>query len=290
MARAAEPRTPDFAGSWYPGDPERVRAQLAAFAEQAQTPRGLAGPLRGGIVPHAGWVFSGAIAYGVLSAIAESGAKPAVMVVFGKHMGPDDRPTIMRRGSWSTPLGELRIAEELADALCQRFDFEEETALRYEPDNTIELQLPFVKALFPDARLLPIGAPARAQAMDLGRTVAELASEQGVSFVAVGSTDLTHYGMNYGFAPKGYGPEAERWVREVNDRGVVEALTALKPADALTHARANRSACCAGAAIAASAAAIAAGATKGELLRYATSNDVRPGGSSFVGYAGIVFG
>jgi hypothetical protein len=106
---------------------------------------------------------------------------------------------------------------------------------------------------------------------------------------AIGSTDLTHYGPNYGFSPKGQGEAAERWVRDENDKPLIDQLLALDAATAVEHARANRSACCVGAAAAATAASKALGATRGELLSYATSNDVRPGGSSFVGYAGIVF-
>jgi AmmeMemoRadiSam system protein B len=282
-------RTPDFAGSWYPSQEAAVRRQIDEFRSQARAQEPHPSPLRGGIVPHAGWMFSGRIAYEVLWAIERSGCAPAVIAIFGKHMSPRSRPTLMRRGAWRTPLGDLPIAEELAAALGERFDFEEETAIRYEPDNTIELQLPFLKALFPDAAILPVGAPPCDDSLELGRAVAELALERGMSLCAVGSTDLTHYGPNYGFAPQGDGEAAERWVREENDHTLIGRLLSLDVAKAVEHARANRSACCVGAAAAAAAAARALGATGGTLLSYATSNDVRPGGASFVGYAGIVF-
>jgi hypothetical protein len=283
-------RQPDFAGSWYPGRAEAVRAELDRLRALVHQPTALQGRLVGGIVPHAGWTFSGRLAFDVLAAIARSGPAPRVVVIFGKHMGPRDAPTIMRRGAWSTPLGELPMADELADAVVGCAAFEEETAEHYERDNTIELQLPFVKELFPEASILPIGAPARADSMAIGQAVARAARELGLPICVVGSTDLTHYGPNYQFSPKGHGASAEEWVRAENDRAVVDHLVALDGAQALEHAREHRSACCPGAAIAALSAARELGASAGELLDYATSNDVHPGGASFVGYAGIVYG
>ena len=235
-------------------------------------------------------MFSGRIAYEVLLAMASSGAAPSVLAIFGKHMSPRSRPTLWRRGTWRTPLGDLAICAELGDALAGRFDFEQEQATRYEPDNTIELQLPFVKELFPDVAIVPIGVPPRAEAVQIGRTVVELAQGLGLKLGVIGSTDLTHYGPNYGFAPHGEGAQGEQWVREQNDQAVIALLLGMDLEQAIAHAREHRSACCVGAAAAATAAAQALGATQGELLQYATSNDVRPGSSSFVGYAGIVFG
>ena len=290
MVSSSLVRTPDFAGSWYPSQEAAVRRQIEQFRAGARARENDGRRLCGGIVPHAGWMFSGRLAFEVLWTLQQAGGAPSVIAIFGKHMSARSRPTLMRRGSWRTPLGDLPIAEELATALAERFDFEEETAIRYEPDNTIELQLPFVKELFPEAAILPVGTPPSAEAMELGRTVAELAQARGIALCALGSTDLTHYGPNYGFAPEGQGEPAERWVREENDKTLIERLLAMDAATAVDHARSHRSACCVGAAAAATAASQALGATRGELLCYATSNDVRPGGASFVGYAGIVFG
>ena len=109
----------------------------------------------------------------------------------------------------------------------------------------------------------------------------------GESFVA-GSTDLTHYGPNYGFLPEGLGDRALQWVRTVNDRRIIDSMLALDTAGAIEKALKERSACSAGGAAAAMSFARARGARSGELLRYMTSSDVYPA-DSFVGYAGIVF-
>ena len=103
-----------------------------------------------------------------------------------------------------------------------------------------------------------------------------------------GSTDLTHYGPSYGFAPAGTGTRALRWVREVNDHRFIESLLAMEFKTALERALTERSACSAGGALAALSFARENGVTKGELVRYSTSFDVHPG-DSFVGYAGILY-
>ena len=117
----------------------------------------------------------------------------------------------------------------------------------------------------------------------------ELAGEQGKTMVCFGSTDLTHYGPNYGFMPRGSGAAALDWVRKTNDRGFVDAALAMDIETMLDHAERNHSACSAGGAAAAAAACRALGAGRGYLADYYTSHDIMPG-DSFVGYAGIVFG
>ena len=104
----------------------------------------------------------------------------------------------------------------------------------------------------------------------------------------IGSTDLTHYGEAYGFAPRGGGEDAVAWVKEENDRRVIDAFLRMEGERALDLGRSERSACSAGGAAAAIAFAAASDVRKGALVRYTTSWDVAPA-TSFVGYAGILF-
>jgi AmmeMemoRadiSam system protein B len=104
----------------------------------------------------------------------------------------------------------------------------------------------------------------------------------------IGSTDLTHYGNNYGFVVKGTGPAAVDWVRNENDRRVIDAMLAMDPDRIISEALENQNACCGGAAAAAITAAKHLGAQKAQSIAYATSYDKSPG-DSFVGYVGIVF-
>jgi AmmeMemoRadiSam system protein B len=266
---------------WYPASASACKAEINKFITGTPPlPAGI--KVYGGIVPHAGWYFSGKAAARVFS-LAAKASQPQVVCVFGGHLGGSSPPLLVAEDAWETPLGDLPLATEFYQPLAKRLTLREE----YPGDNTIEVQLPFVKYFFPQAKVLALRAPHSATAMELGQAVAAVAKELKVSFLAFGSTDLTHYGPNYGWAPKGYGPEAVKWVKEVNDKKFIDHALKLDGPGMLQAAAEDQSACSAGGAVAAVTAAKAAGATKAALIDYYTSYDIRPG-DSFVGYAGIV--
>jgi hypothetical protein len=240
--------------------------------------------VRGGIVPHAGWFFSGRLAALVFHAAAQAG-QPDVVAVFGGHLGPGNG-IIYNDEAWETPLGPMEVDRELTQALMGEFRLSPEGPATN--DNTVEVQMPLARYFFPESRLVSLRAPHDQTAVDLGRKTARLAREQGKSLKAFGSTDLTHYGPNYGFSPQGQGPDAVQWVKEVNDQGFIQRALEMDLEGMLEHAAQNHSACSAGGAAAAAAACREMGADSGELLDYYTSYDLMPG-TSFVGYAGIVF-
>lgn len=282
-----ETRRAVFAGSWYPSFRGECERQIQDFADSGpaidQNKHFVAG-----IVPHAGWYYSGSIACNVIRAL-QAGPTADAIVVFGMHLHPGSPRYIMTAGAWETPLGNIKINRELAGRLADRFSFEIETARHFSRDNTIELQLPFVKFFFPDAGLIPIGVPPDTSSLEVGQAVGEIAAELGVHIRVIGSTDLTHYGLNYGFTSHGTGASAVQWVKGENDRRIIEAMLAMKPETVIDEAGASHNACCAGAAATAIAAARQLGATQAEEMAYATSYDKTPG-DSFVGYVGILFG
>jgi MEMO1 family protein len=266
---------------WYPASVSACKAEIDHFIA-GTTPLPPGTKVFGGIVPHAGWHFSGKAAARVFY-LASKLSQPQVVCVFGGHLGGNSPPLLVADEAWATPLGDLLLATEFYQPLAKRLTLREE----YPGDNTIEVQLPFVKYFFPQTRVLALRAPHSATATELGKAVAAVAQELHVSILAFGSTDLTHYGPNYGWAPKGYGPDAVRWVKEVNDKKFIDQALKLDGAGMLKAAAQDQSACSAGGAVAAAAAAQAAGAHKAVLVDYYTSYDVMPG-DSFVGYAGMV--
>jgi AmmeMemoRadiSam system protein B len=126
------------------------------------------------------------------------------------------------------------------------------------------------------------------KAEQLGKEVAEIAKKEGIPILAIGSTDLTHYGPNYGFLKKGVGPASVAWVKKENDKGFIDRALKMDAEGLLNHALENDSACSAGAAVSAMATCKALGSEKGVLLDYYTSYDIMPD-DSFVGYAGILY-
>jgi AmmeMemoRadiSam system protein B len=280
-------REPIFAQQgWYPASESRCRQTIEEYL--ASFPKKTKGQLAG-IVPHAGWIYSGRTAAWTFAALKE--AEPDVVFVFGGHMHPGERCICMPEGAFGTPLGPVEVAEDLGNDLFAKFDCVEESPMRFTPDNTIELQMPFIKAVWPQAKVLAIQAPPSKQAIKLGDWAATIAMEKDLKAVAIGSTDLTHYGANYGFTPKGLGAKAYHWSNEENDKPFIDLLLKLDAQKAMEHALTNHSACCSGAAAAAASFARARGAKAGQLIQHTTSHELEKTGepSMWVGYASIVF-
>jgi len=281
-------RKAELAGSWYPRSASECEKQIRAFIRAVEDPPPSQKPLVGGIVPHAGWYFSGSIACNVIHRL--SGAEqPDVFIVFGMHLHQGSSNYIMTEGAWETPFGAIEIESELAAALAKRFEFKIETPVRYTPDNTIELQLPFIKYFFNRVKLVPLGVPPVVGSLQIGKASVDICRQMGLCAKVLGSTDLTHYGGGYGFVPKGTGSTAVAWVMNENDRNVIDAMVAMDAQRVITEALTHQNACCAGAAAAAISAARQLGAHRAEKIAYATSYEKNPS-DSFVGYAGIVFG
>lgn len=280
------------AGTFYPSDAGACRDQIRsclATAAAASAP----GRLVGGIVPHAGWVYSGATAATTYRAVGEP--SPARFVLFGAvHVPGVRRPSLSPATAWATPLDPVAVDREAAAAIRAAAGARlEEDERAHAGEHSIEVQLPFLRELFPASLLVPVAVPPEPAAVELGRIVGETLGGLPGRSVVIGSTDLTHYGPSfYGFAPAGTGPKALRWAKEENDRSFLDRLLALDAEGALSDAIEKRNACGAGAAAATVAAAKAMGATSAALLRHTTSHEAKPDAAmptDFVGYASVVF-
>ena len=276
-----------FAGSWYPSSPAECEKEINGFIEEGRQLDLPSGEWVGGIVPHAGWYFSGSIACNVINSL-RSDDPPDVLVVFGMHLHPNDACVMMVDGAWETPFGELIVETQLAGELARQFSFSLESFNNFTQDNTIELQLPFIKYFFKSARIVAMGVPPAKSSLAIGRAVTEIAKRLDLNIKVIGSTELTHYGPNYGFVSEGAGPKAVDWVRRQNDRRIIDLMLDMDAEKVIKEALASQNACCAGAAATAIQAAKYLGADRAESIAYATSYDKNPA-ESFVGYVGIVF-
>ncbi len=282
-------RTEFFAAQgWYPAQDEACAWQISKFLDQLEGLELPAERLRAGIVPHAGWMFSGELAALSIGALARHASQVDTVVVLGGHLGPRSPSWVLAHGQWPTPVGNLEVDHELAEAVAVATRWELVGPADYEPDNTIELQMPIIRHCFPSSRILVAGVPASEGCAEAGAAVVTSARSLERDIVVIGSTDLTHYGPNYGFSPAGHGEEAVQWVKEENDARAVELMVALDPETLLPEALEKHFACCPGSTAATLGAAKALGAERGLVLKTQTSYDVRPA-DSFVGYASVVF-
>ena len=185
---------------WYPFDGEGCKREIESHLEGWTPSPLLAGERRGGILPHAGWYFSGRIATRVLHSL-KSIREVDALILYGGHLGPEGFPQIVMEETCETPFGDIEIHTEFVKSLMKRIEIKKESPSS--GDNTIEVQLAIVKYFFPKAKLVAIRMPHSLKAKMLGEAVAEISRAEGISIVAIGSTDLTHYGPNYGFLKKG---------------------------------------------------------------------------------------
>lgn len=276
MRKRALPR------GWYPGSAEECRREIDSFLAGFTAPEGT---WRGGIAPHAGWYFSGRAAARVLRSIAES-FHPDRIVIYGGHLQAGSDPVAYTEDWWDTPLGPQPLDAETAAHLISHG--KAVAASRLLSDNTVEIQLPLVKHFFPDIPVIAVHAPASMTAVDLGTTIAEILAGKGMTAAYLGSADLTHYGPNYGFSPRGTGVAAVQWVKEENDRTLIDRATAMDSETLLREVRNLHNTCSAGPIASVIASMAFLGVKQGRLLEYYTSYDVMPD-SSFVGYAAILF-
>lgn len=278
-------REPTVAGRFYPGTSRACQEMIAEFPQKNKKLQGL--PL-GGIVPHAGWIYSGAIASSVFQTLRQMTQDPIdTLIFFGAvHVHGVHEATLSTDEFWKTPLGNVAIDQELAQKLPLT-----RKKSAHEQEHSIEVQLPLIQTLFPEAKILPIAVPPNAQALQLGPLVAQTAKQLGRRFLLIGSSDLTHYGESYYFTPKGEGFPALDWVKNENDARMVDLILHLDAEHIIPEAKARHNACGSGA-ITATLAGIRQlyPNAQGVLSDYATSFDVKPDPvpTLFVGYAGVV--
>jgi len=283
------------AGQFYPGQHDSCVDEINECLDARTLSEPLPDTIVAGIVPHAGWTFSGSLAALVFLAIKQQHEKVHTFVIFGAAHGYfGQSPAVYDRGSWITPLGEIAVDEELADAVLSA-GLVVSDASAHRAEHSIEVQVPFIQYLFPGAKILPIIVPPREQAVALGNSIGQIVNkDKHKKIVCIGSTDLTHYGPRYGFTPMGVSEDALKWADSVNDKKFIDLALKLEPERLLASAAENCNACGAGAAAAAIAAAKQIGKTEGLLLVHANSNEVmlrKMGTTSAdsVGYAAIVF-
>jgi len=263
---------------WYPDVRREVETKLDAW-DRVDAASHAQGALAG-IGPHAGWYYSGRIAWATWRSAADSD----VVVIIGGHLPSGSDFRYCDEDGFETPVGTIVADRALRDAVVPAVSAVPERG----SDNTVEVHLPMAAHRFPGIPVACFRAPNDARAERLGAAIAGYSNSTGKKVFVIGSTDLVHYGPAYNFEPAGRGQEGFPWARRA-DKALVEALMAMDEATALKRAESDGSACSVGAAIAAMAYARHMNALRSRLLMRGSSDEVAPGGDSSVGYCAIAF-
>ena len=200
----AEVRRPAVAGAFYPADVAELRADLEGFLHPAAP--GAAAPVAL-IAPHAGYVFSGATAGKAFAALA--GRHPSRVILLGPshHLGFDGGALPASRvTAFATPLGEMPVDVAAVAKLAAEPEFDGPSAA-HEREHSLEVELPFLQATVGAVPIVPIlvgQGTTRSLARAMAKRLAELLDP---GTVVVASSDFTHHGDPYGYAPFGGGPD-----------------------------------------------------------------------------------
>jgi AmmeMemoRadiSam system protein B len=264
-------RRPAVSGRFYPADPAELLSAIKSFIRPAQERKTAIGI----IVPHAGYVYSGHVAGAVYSRVELPSRN---IVLCPNHTGFGTPLSIMTSGAWQTPLGEMLIDEQLSRALMAADHDLQDDVEAHRFEHATEVQLPFMQHIGEsETQFAPItvGTTNLQRLQILGHAIAKVIQSGGRNTLIIASSDMNHY-------------ESDAATR-VKDRKAIDEILTMNP-EGLHEVvqRENISMCGYGPAVAMLTAAKLLGATKAELVRYATSGDVSMDFDHVVGYAGII--
>jgi MEMO1 family protein len=262
-------RNPAVAGQFYPGNADVLRAQLKGFVS---SPSGAKKSL-GIVAPHAGYIYSGAVAGSVYGEIVV----PRTAIILGpNHTGLGARSAIFPDGEWATPLGRVQINARLSELVRKHAPQVEDDVAAHLYEHSLEVQLPFLQFVRTDISIVPIclGFADFPSCSALGKGIAGAIAEFGDEVLIVASSDMTHY-------------ESATSARAKDDAAIREMI-ALNPEGLLKVCNDKGISMCG--VIPATVMLVAAldlGAKNASLISYATSGDITGDNSQVVAYAAL---
>ncbi len=291
----SRPRQPIVAGRFYPSSQSACERQLWECIPPTSDCVEGDPEVFGAIVPHAGWTCSGKVTGKTLKAIADRVTPETVVLIGAVHAARGTGAAMYDSGAWETPLGQVEVDQALASLLLGTEDLIRSDVPAHRLEHSLEVQVPFVQALFPDAKILPIMVPPSHQSARIGELIGTKLEAAGIDVIIVGTSDLTHYGPGYGMTSHGEGQAGLDWARNVNDRRMLDRILAFDAERIVPEAAEHHNACGSGAIAATMAACQSLGARRAVLLEHTTSQETLKGMipepvTDSVGYAAIVFG
>lgn len=274
-------RTPAVAGMFYPKETEKLKSLvhdcfLHDYGPGKIPPTNSTKKIYGVICPHAGYVYSGPVACNSFYAIS---SKPIELfiIVGPNHWGIGCNIASMKDCNWETPLGNVEVDSDAAKELANISELIELDFFSHTKEHSLEVQVPILQEVFSNKfKILPIAMidQSESTAVELGRCISRIIKKNNA--MIIGSSDFTHYEEN-DFAHK-------------QDMALIEPILNLDVKTFYQVLNEKKITACGYGAIATTMVACKElGATKGELLKYATSGDISGDKSSVVGYGSIIF-
>ncbi|MBZ5538209.1 MAG: AmmeMemoRadiSam system protein B [Acidobacteriia bacterium] len=263
-------RRPAVAGRFYPSNKEKLVSDLTGYLAVEGEPRKAIGC----VVPHAGYMYSGHVAGAVYARLELPGR---FIILCPNHTGMGTPLSIMSEGEWQTPLGNTKIDSALARKIVHACPLVSEDESAHVAEHSLEVQLPFLQQLKEGFTFVPIavGTGSFAPLERLGQAIAQTVQESIEPVLIIASSDMNHY-------------ESDSVTRQ-KDRRAIDRVLALDPKGLYDVIKKEHVTMCGyGPTIAMLTAARLLGASKAELVKYATSGDISGDRAEVVGYAGMI--
>jgi len=182
-------RQPAVAGMFYSDKPQELAAAVREYVAEAHPPA-LSKPPKAVVAPHAGYIYSGPIAGTAYAALAERGKDLERIVLIGpSHRVAFPGVAASSASAFETPLGPIAVDREAVDLLVKE-GWAREVDRAHESEHSLEVQLPFLKQISPDARVVPLLA-GDYEWRNLERALDMLWGADETAIVI--SSDLSHY-------------------------------------------------------------------------------------------------
>jgi AmmeMemoRadiSam system protein B len=259
-----------IAGTWYTGNPDRLRAQIQGFLKGAPDPDVSAGELRALIVPHAGYTYSGGVAAYAYKWLLRQSFRQ-VVIVAPSHRHAFRGASIDRKTGYETPLGVAPVDPGLSEELRQLSPVFSYVPAGHAQEHSLEIQIPFLQETLRDFSLVAIiqGSQDEETTEEISRALARGLQDKKVLLVA--STDLSHF-------------HAYAQARSL-DKRVLDRVAAFDESGLMQDLRGDRvEACGGGILVTVMKTARRLGADRAQVLHYANSGDVTGDRSGVVGY------
>lgn len=270
--RQLEIRRAAVAGQFYSASAQRLKQEIKGLIEENACPE----EVKAALLPHAGFMYSGKVAARTVSHIK---IKENLILIGPNHTGFGTPFSIMTEGLWQSPLAEVQINSKLANSILDKSKYLERDSLAHLHEHCLEVELPLFQYYKSDFQIIPIVVTTEKilTYKEIACAIANAVEEQNIkdSVVIIASSDLTHYE-----------PQAQA---QKKDKYAIEAILELNETKLIEMVeKFNISMCGWAAVVIMLLAAKLLGASKAQLLNYATSGDVSGEYGSVVGYAGIV--
>ncbi len=264
-------KEPSVAGIFYPSDPKELKETINTFFSKA-TKVETEGDLIALISPHAGYRYSGQVAATGFKQIKDS-KKNKIILIGPSHHVRFKGASVFTKGSFKTPLGNIKIDEKLANSLLNDDADVKFFPYAFEKEHSIEVQLPFLQMTVKDFTIIPIliSTPTRQTLEHLISSLSKIIDE---NTLIIASTDLSHY-HDYQTAKE-------------MDGKIISSIQRLSTMETENLLRNGKSELCGAFPVLITIeVAKRKGANIGVLFKYENSGDVTDEKNSVVGYASI---